>query len=95
MVSSDLRHQIQGEDGMVNILSSVGLELEGVVKAKSKTGDWYYIQPDVEGFPVGVAKSEIDEDLEPGQRAKIRVDGIDESRGAIGTHCIGDFRIKN
>lgn len=72
-----------GEDGLVNILSSVGLELEGVVKAKSKTGDWYYIQPDVEGYPVGVAKSEIDEDLEPGQRAKIRVDGIDESRGQL------------
>jgi len=72
-----------GEEGMANILSSVGLELEGVVKAKSKTGDWYYIQPDVEGFPVGVAKSEVDEDLEPGQRAKIRVDGIDESRGQL------------
>ena len=80
---SKLAKTMGGEDGMVNILSSVGLELEGVVKAKSKTGDWYYIQPDVEGFPVGVAKSEIDEDLEPGQRAKIRVDGIDESRGQL------------
>ena len=59
------------------------LVLEGVVKAKSKTGDWYYVQPDVEGFPVGVAQSEIEDSLEPGQKAKIRVDGIDESRGQL------------
>jgi hypothetical protein len=72
-----------GEEGLESILASVGLEIEGVVKAKSKTGDWYYVQPDVEGFPVGVAQSEIEDSLEPGQKAKIRVDGIDESRGQL------------
>jgi hypothetical protein len=53
------------------------------VKAKSKTGDWYYVQPEVDGFPVGIAKTEADISLEPGQRAKVRVDGIDESRGQL------------
>ena len=72
-----------GAEGIESILGSIGLEIEGVVKAKSKTGDWYYVQPDVEGFPVGVAQSEIDEELAPGQRATIRVDGIDESRGQL------------
>lgn len=78
-----LSKKLGGEEGMTNILSSIGLELEGVVKAKSKTGDWYYVQPDVDGFPVGIAKSESGISLEPGQRAKVRVDGIDESRGQL------------
>jgi hypothetical protein len=80
---SKLAKKMGGEEGMVNILSSIGLELEGVVKAKSKTGDWYYVQPEVDGFPVGIAKTEADISLEPGQRAKVRVDGIDESRGQL------------
>jgi len=78
-----LTSKMGGDEGLQNILSSVGLQIEGVVKAKSKTGDWYYIQPEVEGFPVGIAQSEIDEDLASGDRAKIRVDGIDESRGQL------------
>lgn len=78
-----LASKMGGEQGLQNILSSVGLQIEGVVKAKSKTGDWYYVQPEVEGFPVGVAQSEIDHALKPGDRAKIRVDGIDEKRGQL------------
>jgi len=78
-----LAKKMGGEDGLQTILSSVGLEMEGIVKATSKTGDWYYVQPEVEGFPVGIAQSTIEASLEPGDKAKIRIDGIDESRGQL------------
>lgn len=66
-----------------HILSNIGVEMEGTVRAKSKTGDWYYVQPDSDGFPVGVARSETDETIEPGQQVKIVIDGIDETRGQV------------
>lgn len=78
-----LHNKMGGTAGVQYILSCVGLEMEGVVKAKSKTGNWYYVQPQTDGFPVGVANSDIDQSLEPGQKAKIRVEGIDEARGQL------------
>ncbi len=78
-----LASKMGGEEGLENILSSVGLQIEGVVKAKSKTGDWYYVQPEVDGFPVGVAQSTIEQTLKPGDKAMVRVDGIDEKRGQL------------
>eukprot|EP00558_Chaetoceros_sp_UNC1202_P004892 CAMPEP_0197246206 /NCGR_PEP_ID=MMETSP1429-20130617/10724_1 /TAXON_ID=49237 /ORGANISM="Chaetoceros sp., Strain UNC1202" /LENGTH=552 /DNA_ID=CAMNT_0042706821 /DNA_START=71 /DNA_END=1729 /DNA_ORIENTATION=+ len=78
-----LTSKMGGGDGLQDILSSIGLIMEGSVKAKSNTGDWYYVQPDVEGFPVGIAKSDVQGALTPGQKAKIRIDGIDETRGQL------------
>ncbi len=72
-----------GKDGLDHILESIGQEINGVIKAKSKTGDWYYVQPHLDGFPVGVAQSEVEDSLESGQEVHIRVDGIDESRGQL------------
>lgn len=78
-----LSNKMGGAEGMQNILNSVGQEMEGEVKAKSKTGNWYYVQPAAVGFPVGVAHSPIEESLEPGQKARIRIEGIDEKRGQL------------
>jgi len=74
------------------IRTLIGNEYEGIVKAKSKTGDWYYVQPCVEGereaysLPVGVAKLESDEEhglYSAGDRIRVRVEGIDEKRGQL------------
>lgn len=78
-----------GGEGLQHILDSVGMECNGTVKAKSKAGDWYYVQPDVdeeeEGLklPVGVAQGELDEVLSSGDKVWVRLDGIDESRGQL------------
>jgi len=78
-----------GGEGLQHILDSVGMECNGTVKAKSKAGDWYYVQPDVgedeEGLklPVGVAQGELDEVLSSGEKVRVRIDGIDESRGQL------------
>lgn len=60
-----LSKKISEED----IQSFIGNEYAGIVKAKSKTGDWYYVQPCVEGgegevgaLPVGVANFLNDSD---------------------------------
>ena len=74
-------------DGDINkILSLVGDEGEGIVKAISKTGDWLYVQPQFRGLPVGVAQlaSGITlESLSEGDSVRIRVDGVDEARGQL------------
>jgi hypothetical protein len=84
-----LSNKMGGAEGMKTILDSVGLEMEGEVKAKSKTGNWYYVQPAALGFPVGVARSDIEESLEPGQKARIRIEGIDEKRGQLSLTVLG------
>lgn len=78
-----LAKKMGGEEGLANIQSSIGLEMGGVVKAVSKAGDWYYVEPEVEGFPVGVATNESSKSLVQGQEVKIRIEGIDESRGQL------------
>jgi hypothetical protein len=74
-------------DGDINkILSLVGDEGEGIVKAISKTGDWLYVQPQFRGLPVGVAQlaSGITlESLSEGDSVRIRVDRVDEARGQL------------
>ena len=75
--------------GLQQILDRDGMECNGTVKAKSKTGDWYYVQPDVnedeEGskLPVGVAQGKLDEVISSGDKVRVRLDGIDESRGQL------------
>jgi len=84
-----LASKFGGEHGLKMIEHSIGKEMEGVIKARSKTGDWYYVSPDDEKFPVGVATSSGGKTYDQGQRVKIRLDGIDESRGQIAL-CILD-----
>lgn len=70
----------------------LGMECDGIVKAKSKTGDWYYVQPHTgengTSLPVGVAsvlKDEGEEKLEysTGDAVRVRLEGIDEKRGQL------------
>jgi hypothetical protein len=69
--------------------SLVGNEYDGIVKAKSKTGDWYYVQPQGESemtLPVGIAKfpeNKEPENIEEGDQVRIRLEGIDQKRGQL------------
>jgi hypothetical protein len=90
-----LEKQISQED----IEQLVGNEYDGVVKAKSKAGDWYYVQACVEGMdddencnaslPVGVASFADDSEegehdsYSAGDSVRVRLDGIDEKRGQL------------
>lgn len=77
-----------------DIQSLIGNEFDGVVKARSKTGAWYYVQPLVKGeidgsLPVGVA-SYVKEELEEhnssysaGDSVRVRLDGIDRKKGQL------------
>ena len=90
-----LEKQISQED----MEQLIGKEYDGVVKAKSKAGDWYYVQACVEGMddgencnvslPVGVA-SFVDDSEEgehdsysTGDKVRVRIEGIDEKRGQL------------
>lgn len=67
------------------ILSLIGHEYKGTIKAKSKTGDWYYVQPCMDEYrlPVGVATftGESGGSYETGDQVMIRLDG--ENRGQL------------
>ena len=83
-----LAKSLGGEDGLTDLLSSVGLEFTGVVKATSKSnaGACYYVQPVDSDLPVGIASCDGQEDaksLSPGDEVQIRLEGVDESRGQI------------
>jgi len=66
-----------------------GREYEGTVKATSQTGDWLYVQPTGDdgelNLPVGVATIPGNQSSEyaEGDRVRIKMDGIDESRGQL------------
>jgi hypothetical protein len=88
-----------GDDDDDDIRSLVGNVYDGVVKAKSKTGNWYYVQPTGGGegvggaaiLPVGIAnfstQSEWGEinnvSYSVGDHVRVRLDGIDERRGQL------------
>ena len=81
-----LSSKLGGEKGLDHILSYVGNEMEGEIKAKSKTGDWYYVQPICEdGLPVGIGPcaNDIDEPLKAGDKVRVCIDGIDYTRGQL------------
>lgn len=74
----------------------VGREYDGTVKARSKTGDWYYVQPAGEGegkgegedgacaLPVGVAQTASGgTSYSAGDRVRVRLEGMDEKRGQL------------
>ncbi len=83
---SRLASKMGGEKGLQTILDHVGEEMEGEVKASSKAGDWYYVQPLSGGLPVGIGNSgEIENSgpLSSGDKVQIRIEGIDYSRGQL------------
>jgi len=70
--------------GLERIMELEGTECDGVVQAISNTGDWCYVKPDLEDLPVGVAKLlSKDISLSKGDSVRVRMDGIDESRGQL------------
>ena len=79
-----LIEKMGGEEGFQRITDLEGTECDGVVQALSKTGDWCYVQPNLEGLPVGVAKLSLgDIALSKGDAVRVRMDGIDETRGQL------------
>lgn len=78
-----------GEKGLETILESVGKEIEGEIKANSKSGDWYYVQPlSDDGFPVGIGASDVEGVFSSGDKVQIRIEGIDYSRGQLALKII-------
>ena len=83
---SKLTERMGGEEQFQRMLELVGKEITGQIKAKSKTGDWYYFQPGEENkhLPVGVASSSDSEHIySPGDEALVRLEGIDQTRGQL------------
>ena len=85
---SKLAKSLGGEDGLTDLLSSVGLECTGVVKAASKSasGGWYYVQPMDSDLPMGIASCDEQQGakpLHPGDEVQIRLEGVDEKRGQL------------
>lgn len=89
------------ESLLSSIANLIGTERYGTVKAKSKVGNWYYVQPDDDNeevtgkpsagwkLPVGVAQGEqFEQVLKPGDRVQVRLEGIDESRGQLAMKLI-------
>jgi ribosomal protein S1 len=67
-----------------------GQECDGTVRATSQTGDWIYVQPNLEGLPVGVAIMTDDaEELAPGDKVRVKLGGIDEQRGQLFMQVFG------
>jgi len=67
-----------------------GTECEGIVKAASKTGDWVYVQPELEDLPVGIGALGNGDlrDLSAGDSVRVRISGIDEERGQLSMEVI-------
>ena len=79
-----LASKMGGESGIQMIQDLEGEVMEGEVKAASKAGDWYYVQPLSETkLPVGVAGCEIHDSLSSGDKVEIRINGIDHTKGQL------------
>lgn len=62
---------------------------DGTVKATSKTGDWVYVQPEIDGLPVGVATlGEHLDHVEAGDSVRVRINGVDEQRGQLALQVV-------
>ena len=68
-----------------------GHECGGVIKATSQTGEWFYVEPDIEGLPVGVATlvKGVTAELSAGDNVRVRIAGVDEHRGQLAMHLLG------
>lgn len=85
-VSKRLARLSKRVGGWSRIQQLLGMECDGIVKATSNTGDWCYVEPNVEKIPVGVAtvsQSMIEEDFRQGDGVRIRIEGVDENRGQL------------
>lgn len=68
-----------------------GQECTGIVKATSQSGEWCYVQPSLQGLPVGVATlvKGIDKDFSSGDTVRVRIAGVDEERGQLAMELLG------
>jgi hypothetical protein len=69
-----------------NIMKLKGSEGEARIKAKSQTGDWFYVEPSFLGLTVGIGqlREGLSEDvLEQGDLVLVRLNGVDSSRGQL------------
>jgi ribosomal protein S1 len=83
-----LRKSVGGS--LQKIWDMEGKECEGTVKATSQSGDWLYVQPHLNGLPVGVATlNEGLGDFAAGDSVRIRIAGVDEERGQLALQVIG------
>jgi len=72
--------------GFRRIRELKGKKCDGIIKAASNTGDWFYVQPQLDNLPVGVATvpETIEGDaLQIGDAVRIRLDGVDKDRGQL------------
>jgi hypothetical protein len=71
--------------GMKRMKQLLGKECNGIVKAVSNAGDWFYVEPELDNVPVGVASvsEEIRESLARGDGVRIQIVGVDEERGQL------------
>jgi hypothetical protein len=67
-----------------------GQECGGIVKATSHSGEWVYVQPELDGMPVGVATlvQGMDQNLAAGDNVRVRISGVDEQRGQLAMHLL-------
>lgn len=77
-----------------------GTECSGIVKATSKTGNWFYVEPLVNNDQVGSSipkvgvahpldENGLDGTIVHGTRVRVRLEGIDESRGQLSMTLLG------
>ena len=90
--------KLSEDDTLRKMEELAGTECNGVVKAVSKSGDWFYVAPEIdedEHLPqVGVAhpiqESETDfSAIVAGTRVRVRLEGIDEKRGQLSMSLLG------
>ena len=95
---SKLTDLLGGDSNLQKLLGMTGTECEGTIKATSQTGDWFYVQPEFEmpgvgvRLPVGVGLMEVSdlkEELSPGDKVQIRLDGVDSTRGQLSVKVLG------
>ena len=68
-----------------------GHECGGVIRATSQTGEWFYVEPDIEGLPVGVATlvQGVNAEFSAGDNVRVKIAGVDEDRGQLAMHLLG------
>lgn len=83
-----LKKQLGGS--LTEIYRLTGKECDGTVKATSKAGQWLYVQPELDGLPVGVATMDDGEmkSISVGERVRVRIAGVDEERGQLSMQVI-------
>eukprot|EP00934_Nitzschia_sp_Nitz4_P006092 Nitzschia sp. Nitz4//scaffold78_size91513//8506//10438//NITZ4_004914-RA/size91513-augustus-gene-0.29-mRNA-1//-1//CDS//3329558085//6082//frame0 len=72
-----------------------GKSCVGIVRAKSKRGDWVYVQPSLDGLPVGIGTLQqgVPMDLAKGDRVKVQINGIDSERGQLALDVLEKIEI--